>query len=51
MQAACLVLVAKSDCPMDPSDQGRGDRGGFRGVGHPPIFLYHIKVGQKGFSA
>ena len=20
MQAACLVIVAKSDCPMDPSD-------------------------------
>ena len=21
MQAACLVIVAKSDCPMDPSDK------------------------------
>ena len=38
MQAACLVLVAKSDCPMDPmdpSDQGRGDRGGLGGWDTP----------------
>ena len=27
MQAACLVIVAKSDCPLDPMDDKRVFRG------------------------